>query len=284
MGLMLERWHLARQGEGQIVTVIGEAGIGKSRSIEALQEALAGEPHARINLQCSPHHSDSALYPVIQYLNRAAGFAAADGPEARIEKLGALFAQRTASDSAAIPLLAELLSIPLATARPSSQTPAQRKASTLALIVDEFLRMGENHPVLIVVEDAHWIDASMLELMMRLTDSIGQTRSLALVTARPDFTPPWLARPQATLVTLGRLGRQDCAQLVAGVAAAHGLSVETVAAIVAKTDGIDGSAKNPSPKTRRRWKVRQRGYSRRKPARWRRKAAPVLHIREDRGP
>ncbi len=238
MGLMLERWHLARQGEGQIVTVIGEAGIGKSRSIEAMQEALAAEPHARINLQCSPYHSDSALYPVIQYLNRAAGFAAADSPEARIEKLGALFAQRTASDSTAIPLLAELLSIPLATAQPSSQTPAQRKASTLALIVDEFLRMGENHPVLIVVEDAHWIDASMLEMMMRLTDSIGQTRSLALVTARPDFTPPWLARPQATLVTLGRLGRQECARLVAGVAAAHGLSVETVAAIVAKTDGV----------------------------------------------
>ena len=238
MGLMLERWQLARQGEGQIVTLIGEAGIGKSRSIEALQQALAGEPHARINLQCSPHHSDSALYPVIQYLNRAAGFAAADSPAARIEKLGALFPQRTASDPAGIPLLAELLSIPLAAAQPSSQTPAQRKASTLALIVDEFLRMGENHPVLIIVEDAHWIDASMLEMMMRLTDSIGRTRSLALVTARPDFAPPWLARPQATLVTLGRLGRQECAQLVAGVAAAHGLSMETVAAIVAKTDGV----------------------------------------------
>ena len=105
MGLMLERWRLARQGEGQIVTVIGEAGIGKSRSIEALQEALAGEPHARINLQCSPYHSDSALYPVIQYLGRAARFAATDTPDARIEKLGALFAQRAASDPAALPLV-----------------------------------------------------------------------------------------------------------------------------------------------------------------------------------
>ena len=120
MGLMLERWHLARQGEGQIVTVIGEAGIGKSRSIEALQEALAGEPHARINLQCSPHHSDSALYPVIQYLGRAAHFAATDTADARIEKLGALFAQRAASDPGALPLLAELLSIPMAAAEPIS--------------------------------------------------------------------------------------------------------------------------------------------------------------------
>jgi class 3 adenylate cyclase/tetratricopeptide (TPR) repeat protein len=238
MGLMLDRWRMAQQSEGQIVTVIGDAGIGKSRSIEALQEALADEAHARIHLQCSPYHSDSALYPVIQYLGRAAGFVATDAADARIEKLGALFASRTAPDPAAIPLLAELLSIPLTAAESSSQTPAQRKASTLALIVGEFLRMGENVPVLIVLEDAHWIDATTLEMMMRLTDSISQARALAVVTARPDFTPPWLTRPQATLLTLGRLGRQECMQLAAGVAAAHGLSAETVAAIVAKTDGV----------------------------------------------
>jgi predicted ATPase/class 3 adenylate cyclase len=238
MGLMLERWRLACQSEGQIVTVTGEAGIGKSRSIEALQEALASEPHARINLQCSPYHGDSALYPVIQYLARAAGFAATDAPGARIEKLGVLFAQRAASDPLAIPLLAELLSIPMAAAATTTSTPAQRKAATLALIVDEFLRMGEHDPVLIVLEDAHWIDATTLEMMMRLTDSIGRARALAVVTARPDFSPPWLARPQATLLTLGRLGRQECTQLVAGVAAAHGLPIETVAAIVAKTDGV----------------------------------------------
>ncbi len=238
MGLMLDRWRMAQQGEGQIVTVIGEAGIGKSRSIEALQEALAGEPHARIHLQCSPYHSDSALYPVIQYLGRAACFAATDTPEARIEKLGVLFAPPRASKPAAMALLAELLSIPYAAAEPSSQTPAQRKASTLALIVDEFLRMGENEPVIIVLEDAHWIDATTLEMMMRLTDSIGRAQALAVVTARPDFAPPWLSRPQATLLTLGRLGRQECAQLAACVAAAHGLSAQAVATIVAKTDGI----------------------------------------------
>ncbi|HTB01849.1 MAG TPA: adenylate/guanylate cyclase domain-containing protein [Bradyrhizobium sp.] len=237
MGLILDRWRLARQGEGQIVTLVGEAGIGKSRSIEALQEALANEPHRRINLQCSPYHSDSALYPVIRYLGRAAGFTATDSPAARIEKLGTLFRQRAASN-AALPLLAELLSIPMAAAEPSPQTPAQRKAATLALIVDEFLATGESDPVLIVLEDAHWADATTLEMMTRLTDSVGRARSLAVVTARPDFVAPWLTRPQATLLTLGRLGRQDCAQLVAGVAASHGLSAEAVAAIVAKTDGI----------------------------------------------
>ena len=236
MGLLLDRWRLARQGEGQIVTVIGEAGIGKSRSIEALHEALVAEPHARIHLQCSPYHSDSALYPVIQHLGRAARFVAADLPSARIEKLGALFAERAASDAAAIPLLAELLTIP---APPTlSLTPAQRKAAIIALLADEFVRLGETDSVLLVLEDAHWIDATTLEFMTRLTDSIGPARLFAVVTARPEFTPPWLARPHATLLTLGRLGRVECTQLVAGVAASHGLSAETVAAIVAKSDGV----------------------------------------------
>jgi class 3 adenylate cyclase len=140
MGLMLDRWHLARQGEGQIVTVMGEAGIGKSRSIEALQEAIAGEPHVRIRLQCSPYYSDSALHPVIQHLNRATRFAAADSPSARIEKLSSLFAHQAASDAAAIPLLAELLSIPVPTpAVPLSLTPAQRKAAIIALLIDEIV-------------------------------------------------------------------------------------------------------------------------------------------------
>ncbi|HZB92184.1 MAG TPA: adenylate/guanylate cyclase domain-containing protein, partial [Stellaceae bacterium] len=238
MGLMLDRWRLARQGEGQMVTVIGEAGIGKSRSIKALQEALASEPHAQVHLQCSPYHSDTALYPVIQHLARAARFAAADLPDARIEKLAALFAQRAASDATAIPLLAELLSIPAGPAVPPSLTPAQRKAAIIALLVDEIVRLGETDPVLLVVEDAHWIDATTLELLTRVTDSIGPARLLAVVTARPDFAPPWLARPHATLLTLGRLGRAESAQLVADVAVSHGLPAETVAAIVAKTDGV----------------------------------------------
>jgi tetratricopeptide (TPR) repeat protein len=238
MGLMRERWQLARQGEGQIVTVIGEAGIGKSRMIEALQEEVVGEAHARINLQCSPYHSDSALYPVIQYLNRVAGFAPADPADVRAEKIRALLAARRIADPAAWPLLAELLSMPLAETAATAQSPTQRKASTLALIVEIMARTGDGDPVVIVLEDAHWIDATTLEMMTRLTDSIARARLLAVVSARPDFVPPWLARPHATLVTLGRLGRPECMQVVAGVAAAHGLSTATIATIVAKTDGI----------------------------------------------
>ena len=121
---------------------------------------------------------------------------------------------------------------------PTSLTPAQRKAATIALLVDEIVRLGEAKPMLLIVEDAHWIDATTLEMLTRISDSIGQARLLVLVTARPDFAPPWLARPHSTLLTLGRLGRAECAELVAGVAASHGLSAETVAAIVAKTDGV----------------------------------------------
>ena len=238
MGLMIDRWRLSRGGEGQIVTLIGEAGIGKSRSVEALQEDIAGEPHGRIYLQCSPHHSDSSLYPVIQHISRAAAFAIADSPDTRIEKLGTLFSYRTAADASALPLLAELLSIPHAPPAPTSLTPAQRKAVTIALLVDEIVRLGEARPMLLIVEDAHWIDATTLEMLTRISDSIAQARLLTLVTARPDFAPPWSARPHSTLLTLGRLGRADCAELVTGVAAAHGLSAETVAAIVAKTDGV----------------------------------------------
>jgi len=239
MGLLLDRWRLARLGEGQIVTLIGEAGIGKSRLLEALQQALAGEPHTRIHLQCSPYYSDSSLFPVIKQLSRAAHFAADDSPGVRIDKLRALFAQRAASDALAIPLLADLLSIAdTSHAVPASLNPAQRKAAMLALLVDEIVAFGDIGPVLLIVEDAHWIDATTLELMTRLTDSIGRARLLVLVTARPDFTAPWQMRPHSTLLTLGRLGRAECARLVADVAASHGVSAETVAAIVAKTDGV----------------------------------------------
>jgi predicted ATPase/class 3 adenylate cyclase len=238
MGLLLDRWRLARQGEGQVVTLIGEAGIGKSRLIEALQGAIAGEPHGLIYWQCSPYHNDNALYPIIHHMSRTAGFVAGDAPAARIEKLGALFSQRAAADPAAVPLLAELLSIPGAPPVPGSPTPAQRKMATIALLADEIVRLGETNTMLLIVEDAHWIDASTLELLTRIADGIARARLLVVVTARPDFAPPWLARGQATLLTLGRLGRTDCADLIAGIAASHGLSGDTVAAIVEKTDGV----------------------------------------------
>src|SRR6202167_453533 len=238
MGLLLDRWRLARQGEGQVVTLVGEAGIGKSRLIEALQEAVATEPHGLLYWQCSPYHNDNALYPVINHMSRTAGFVSGDSPAARIAKLGALFSQRAAVDPAAVPLLAELLSVPDAPPVPGSPTPVQRKMATIALLADEIVRRGDADTMLLIIEDAHWVDASTLALLTRLADGIARARLLIVVTARPDFAPPWLTRAQSTFLTLGRLGRTDCADLIAGIAASHGLSRDTVAAIVEKTDGV----------------------------------------------
>ena len=239
MGLLLDRWRLARSGEGQIVTLVGEAGIGKSRSVAALQEALAQDPHTRIQLQCSPFYGDSSLFPVIKHLSRAARFAADDSPSERINKLSELFARRAATDPLAIPLLADLLSIAEAShAVPPSFNPTQRKAATIALLIDEIVDLGDTDPMLLILEDAHWIDPTTLELITRLTDSIARARMLVLVTARPDFAPPWQNRPHSTLLTLGRLGRAECAELVTGVAAARSLSAETIGTIVARTDGV----------------------------------------------
>ena len=239
IGLLLERWRLAQQGEGQIVTVIGEPGIGKSRLIEALHEEISGQPFARIRLQCSPYHSDSALYPLVQHLGRAARFAAADSPDEKSRKLAELFSVRAARDQTAVPLLADLMSLPAPEgAAPLEVSSAQRKAATISLLIDDIVRLGETEPVLLILEDAHWIDASTLELITRLADRVGMARALVLVTGRPEFAPPWQSRPHASLLTLGRLGRGECAALVVGVAAAHGLAPETVAEIVAKTDGV----------------------------------------------
>ena len=234
MALLLERWRLAQTGEGQIVTIIGEAGIGKSRSIEALQDSLGDAPRARIYLQCSPYHRDSALYPVIQCLAREAGIAPDDGAAAKLDKLAALFPGAPESRA----LLADLMSLAVEGVAPPAGTPQQRRAATIAMLVDRLARLSETRPVIFMFEDAHWSDATTLEFTTRLADNIGQARVLAIATGRPEFQAPWLARPNASLLTLGRLGRAECAQLVAGVATAHGLSPETVAAIVAKTDGV----------------------------------------------
>src|SRR5262249_707844 len=157
----------------------------------------------------------------------------------RIDKLGALFARRSASDPLAIPLLADLLSIAEVSHEvPLSLNAAQRKAATIALLVDEIVSLGGTEPVLLILEDAHWVDPTTLELIRCLADIITGARLLVLVTARPDFAPLWQTRPLSTLLTLGRLSRAECTELAAAVASERHMSAETTAAIVAKTDGV----------------------------------------------
>ena len=210
--------------------------VALDRSFARSDRRRAAWPHsfAMLALSC-----DSALYPVIQQISRTAGFATADSPGIRFEKLGALFSHRAASDASAIPLLAELLSIPDAPPRRNfADAGATESGARLRSWSTRSFAWAKPSRCFSIVEDAHWIDATTLEMLTRISDSIAQARLLVVVTARPDFAPPWLARPHATLLTLGRLSRAECAELIAGVAASHGLSADTVATIVAKTDGV----------------------------------------------
>ncbi len=175
------------------MTVTGEAGIGKSRIAESLQERIAADRHARIHMQCSTYHTDSALYPVIQHLARAARFTPDDTAEAKLAKLAALFpADR-------LPLAGRS---DVAAGGAVAADPGATQGRDHRLLIDAMLRLGQTKPVLLVLEDAHLIDATTLELMTRLTDSIAVGASLAVVTARPEFVPPWQARAHATLLTL----------------------------------------------------------------------------------
>jgi tetratricopeptide (TPR) repeat protein len=239
MGLLLDRWHLARQGEGQVVVLHGEAGMGKSRLIEAWHEGIVDDPHRRVGLQCSPYHANTAFYPVMRQIEQAAGITLADPPGHKLDKLDALLSNAGQPHLPLAPLVAELLSVP-ADGRypPIDFTPAQRKEVTIAALIDRLLRLSEIEPVLLVLEDAQWVDPTTQELMTRLVDAIASTRLFAIITARPEFTSPWTGRDHVASLALSRLGKAQCTELIAGIAAQLAVSPELANEIVAKTDGV----------------------------------------------
>jgi class 3 adenylate cyclase/predicted ATPase len=234
--LLLERWALAKAGEGQGVLLVGEAGIGKSRISRALLDALAEETHSRVRCQCSPYHSDSALWPVIQQLNYAAGLAADDPLEARLDKLEALLDQGGGHGGA--PLIADLLGLD-GSARygPLDLTPQAQRARTLEALVEQMLGLAARQPVLVVVEDAHWIDPTTLEMIEQSLDRSAAARVLILLTSRPDRQPALAAHPHVTRLTLNRLARAGV-EAIATRLGGNRLPGETIDAIIARTDGV----------------------------------------------
>ena len=239
LGLLLERWRQARSSEGQVVLLSGEAGIGKSRITEALVEAAAAEPHFLLRYQCSPYHADSALYPAIQQITHAAGFTADDDAERRLDKLEALLARASDDIGTAAALMAALLGID-ATSRYGALalTPQQRRSRTLQALVDQLAGLGGRKPVLWVIEDAHWIDPTTLELIELALDRVQGSRVLLLITARPTFVASFASHPVVTRLALNRLARAATQAIVARITRGKRLPEALLDEIAARTDGV----------------------------------------------
>src|SRR5215471_14438173 len=218
LDFLLERQRLAWKGEGQVVLISGEPGIGKSRLVAALAERIAGQPHTRLRYQCSPYHTNSALRPFIAQLERAAGFKADDTSEQRLDKLEALLAMSTPGVQTVAPLFAALLSIPFGERyAPLGLSPAQQRRRTFVALLDQFEGFASRQPVLLVFEDAQWADATSLELLDLTVERVRQLPVLALFTFRPEFEPPWVGLPNVGTLTLGRLHRSNVESMVARV-------------------------------------------------------------------
>ena len=237
--LLLRRWAKAKTGEGQVVLLSGEAGIGKSRIAETVMERLIGEPYTRLRSFCLPHHQDSALYPTITQLERAAGFRREDTPEQRLDKLETLLAQGTNDLSEAVPLLADLFSIPTGGHYPALDlTPQKRKEKTLHALLAQVEGLAARQPVLMVWEDVHWIDPTSRELLDLTVNRVPALPVLLIVTYRPEFTAPWVGRSHVTLLSLNRLPPRQRAEMIARVTGGKALPKEIADQIIDRTDGV----------------------------------------------
>ncbi|MFO1060759.1 MAG: AAA family ATPase [Dongiaceae bacterium] len=239
LALLLERWRQAGAGEGQVVLLSGEAGIGKSRIVEAVVEAAKDGPHYVLRYQCSPYHAEAALYPVVQQLAHAAGFAEEDDPDRRLDRLEALLAQATDDVAEAVRLIAPLLDLD-ATPRHGALalTPQQRRSRTLAVLIEQLAGLARRRPVLWVIEDAHWIDPTTLELVELALDRVQGARVLLLITARPVFVASFASHPVVTRLTLNRLARAATQAIVARLTGGRRLPEALLDEIAARTDGV----------------------------------------------
>ena len=235
--LLLRRWQRAKSGEGQVVLLSGEAGIGKSRLTAALLENLATEPHARLRYFCSPQHTNSALYPIIGQVERAAGLVHDDTPQARLDKLDAALAQTsTPIEDAA--LFAEMLSLPNDGRYPALElTPEQRRQRTLDALILQLQALTRSSPVLMIFEDAHWADPTSLEVLSRAVDRIAALRALLIMTFRPEFDPPWIGQPHVTALPINRLAQREVVAIVDHLVGNQELPADVMAEIVERTDG-----------------------------------------------
>lgn len=236
IALLMERWQRIKNGDGQVVLLSGEPGIGKSRITQALRKRLAGEAHSLVRDQCSPYYTNSSLYPVIEQIERAAGFGRSDDAEAKLDKLEAVL--RKSGDTAAAALIAALLSIDTTRYPALDMSPQKQKDETLKALADEMFTLAEEQPVLLIFEDAHWIDPTTQELLDMIVPLVADYPILLVITFRPEYAPPWHGFSHLVPLTLTRLGRVEAITMVERVTGGKSLPGEVLDQIVSKTDGV----------------------------------------------
>ena len=238
LGLLKDRWELAKGGEGQVVYLSGEAGIGKSRMVQGFVNDIRDEVHFRVHFQCSPHHTNSAFYPAIQRLQRAARFAADDTAETKLDKLEYLLEGLGSDSSRNRSLFASLLSLPGEQRfGPLNLTPQQLRQRTVEALIAQLLALSEQRPVFAVIEDVHWIDPSTAEFITGLIPQITEHAVFLLIATRPENAPDWWGYAHLTSMTLSRLGRRQAAEIAHSVGG-QDLLEGIIDRIVMRADGV----------------------------------------------
>ncbi len=238
LGLLIDRWEQAKDGEGQVVLLSGEAGIGKSRLLTAFSDRLGREPHAKLRYQCSPYHVDNALYPNVQHYVGEARFDSGDDDAAKFDKLEMLLSRSGADVSAAAPTFALLLSLPSgARYEALTLTPERRKAQTFEALIDHLTALAERGPVLMLFEDAHWIDPTTEELLKEIVSLIVDRPVMVVIAHRPEWQAGFHSAPHATPLVLNRLRRTRTGELVRAAGGAE-LPETVIDQIVSRADGI----------------------------------------------
>jgi class 3 adenylate cyclase/tetratricopeptide (TPR) repeat protein/ribosomal protein L40E len=236
---LCSRWEQVKAGEGQVVSLSGEPGIGKSRVLRALGERLATEPHVRIEMRCSPYHDNSALYPVIDFLEKLLQLRGHASSEEKLERLEQALAPYRFSEPETVALLASLLSLPLPPSRPPlALTPQKQRQRTLEVLLAWLLEQAQRQVLRLAVEDLHWADPSTLEFLGLLIRRVPAARMFVLLTFRPSFSPPWEVRSYLSHVALDRLRGAEVEQMVGGVTGGKALPDSVVQQITSKTDGV----------------------------------------------
>jgi class 3 adenylate cyclase/tetratricopeptide (TPR) repeat protein len=237
LGMLLRRWSLTQEGEGQVVLLGGEPGIGKSRIAEALREQIRNGPHTALRYQCSPYYTTSAFHPVIEQMASAAGFQNEDSEETRLDKLASLLEGEVEPVDQA--LVAELMGLSTARYVMPDMAPTAKRERTIAALVYQLEALAATAPVLVVFEDVHWIDPSTRDLLDATVEMVPSHAILLLITHRPEFDAGrWSSRGQVTQLGLNRLSRRDVSEIVSSVVGSKPLPTDVLEHIHQKTDGV----------------------------------------------